>query len=185
VTDETAFQMTLNRERITDLLQQAGQTQVAVPDFADGSIIAVHIPRGVISDYGDCPAQSSDSRKSLLPGCVVLVQTPSPTVSVPPNLNLQALAEAGLQVAGLSAAEAQAFCQNVDWTSTLVIPIPRNSSSYRTVSVDGVNGTLIEVLPRHENPGWYSLVWVKNGVVYSLNGGGSSAAATSIAESLD
>ncbi len=62
--------------------------------------------------------------------CVYLVQVPSPTVSVPPNLNMAEIAEAGLQLAGMTASEAHAFCQTVDWSSTMVVPVPRNSSTF-------------------------------------------------------
>ncbi|MGH9639156.1 MAG: hypothetical protein ACRD3Y_03785, partial [Bryobacteraceae bacterium] len=116
--------------------------------------------------------------------CVNFIQVPSPTVSVPPTLNIAALAEAGLQVAGMDAAQAQAFSQSVDWSSTLVIPVPENAGSYETVPVDGVNGTLIASLPRAHSPGGYALIWVKNGIVYSLAGGGSADTALAVAESL-
>ncbi len=111
---------------------------------------------------------------------------PTPTVSVPPDLNIAQVAEAGLQLAGMKADEAHAFCQTMDWTSTLVIPIPRDVTSYQTEEVDGVQGTLISL------PGWgtwlqpgYTLLWVKNGIIYSLTGYGSSADAVPLAESLD
>ena len=81
--------------------------------------------------------------------CTYLVQAPSPTVSVPPDLNMAEIAEAALELAGMSSGDAHAFCQTVDWSSTMVVPIPRNTSSYQTVTVDGVEGTLItEALPR-------------------------------------
>src|SRR2546427_5170947 len=50
----------------------------------------------------------------------------SPTVSVPPDLNMSDIAEAALELAGMSPAEARSFCQTVDWSSTLVVPIPRS-----------------------------------------------------------
>jgi hypothetical protein len=113
------------------------------------------------------------------------VEVPSPTISVPPDLNVAALAEAGLQIIGMSAAEAHAFCQTVDWSSTLVIPIPQSASSYRTIPVDGVNGTLIEMPPHDNFIGRYALIWVKNGIIYSLGGKGSAERALSATASLN
>ena len=82
----------------------------------------------------------------------------------------------------MSPAEAQSFCQTVDWSSTLVVPIPRNSSSYETVTVDGVEGTLITETLSQGNR--YSLLWIKNGVIHSLSGHGNSSDALSLAASL-
>jgi hypothetical protein len=115
-----------------------------------------------------------------------VVEAPSPTVSVPPDVNIAEVAEVGLQLAGMSPDAARAFSQSVDWTSTLVIPIPRDVSSYQTVEVDGVQGKLIEAAqtPRRPLPG-YSLLWVKNGIIYSLMGFGNSADAVPLADSLE
>jgi hypothetical protein len=109
-----------------------------------------------------------------------MVQAPSPTVSVPPNLNISQVAEAALELAGMSPSEARSFCQTVDWSSTLVVPVPGNISSYQTVSVDGVSGTLIS-LPNGQR---YSLLWVKDGIIYSLNGHGDPNQALNLAASL-
>src|SRR5262249_53543408 len=165
------------------------------------ALIAVHIPKTVLSLYGDCPVRhryapsSSQSRADAIAeekmermatmnnsSCTYFVQAPSPTVSVPPDLNMSEIAEAALELAGMSASEAHSFCQTVDWSSTMVVPIPRNTSSYETVTVDGVEGTLItETLPQGTR---YSLLWIKNGVIHSLAGHGSSSDALSLAASL-
>jgi hypothetical protein len=103
-------------------------------------------------------------------------------VSVPPDLNMSEIAEAALELAGMSPAEAHSFCQTVDWSSTLVVPIPRNTSSYETVSVDGVEGTLIQETLSQGNR--YSLLWIRNGVIHSLAGRGNSSDALTLAASL-
>lgn len=191
VSDEGAFHMTLDRDRIQAVLDQAGRSDIQIPASVDGSTVAVHIPRLVNLRYGNCPppaaqsALSSSVGESSRESCIDFVQVPSPIISVPPALNIAALAEAGLQLTGMSAAEAQAFCKTVDWSSTLVIPVPQNGGSYRTIPVDGVNGTLIETLPHDNFIGRYALIWVKNGVVYSIGGKGTSSRALSAAESLN
>jgi hypothetical protein len=175
VTGETAFQMSINRDRIETLLEEVGRSDIHIPESANGALIAVHIPKIVISRYGDCPPQHST-------GCTSLIQSPSPTVSVPPDLNMSEIAEAALELAGMSSSEAHSFCQTVDWSSTMVIPIPHNTSSYETVTVVGVEGTLItENLPQGNR---YSLLWVKNGVIHSLTGHGTSSDALTLAASL-
>jgi hypothetical protein len=175
VTGETAFQMTINRDRIETLLDEVGRSDIHIPESANGALIAVHIPKIVISRYGDCPPQHNTN-------CTSLIQAPSPTVSIPPDLNMSEIAEAALELAGMNSSEARSFCQTVDWSSTLVIPIPHNTSSYETVTVDGVEGTLItENLPQGNR---YSLLWVKNGVIHSLTGHGTSSDALTLAASL-
>ena len=73
----------------------------------------------------------------------------------------------------MSQEQAQAFSQNVDWTSSLVIPIPRNAATYEQVSVDGVTGTLIQ-RPSDDAPE-FALLWVKNGIIYAIGGLGSNS----------
>jgi hypothetical protein len=85
------------------------------------------------------------------------------------------LAEIGLQFTGMTPEEAHEFSQTVDWTSTLVVPIPRNGASYRQVSVDGVTGNLIQ-RPTDDDP-QYLLMWVKGDIIYAIGGLGSDTSA--------
>jgi hypothetical protein len=201
VNGETAFQMTINRDRVAMLLDEVGRSDIHIPESANGALIAVQVPKTVISIYGDCPVRhryassNPQSQAEALAerkmermanikdtNCTYLIQAPSPTVSVPPDLNMSEIAEAALELAGMSSSEARSFCQTVDWSSTLVVPIPRNSSSYETVTVDGVEGTLITETVSQGNR--YSLLWIKNGVIHSLAGHGNSSDALSLAASL-
>ncbi len=199
---EAAFHTTLDRERIQDLLDQAGRSDIHIPSSADGSTIAVHIGKVVWEGYGSCPTSRKSPRSDAQPeadstarrketgatgsgNCISFVQAPSPVVTVPPTLNVSELAEAGLEVAGMNPADAHAFCQTIDWSSTLVIPVPERGSSYRTVAVDGVNGELVETAAHGKSPAQYALLWVKNGMVYSLGGTGDSNEALAAAASLD
>jgi hypothetical protein len=194
VSNETAFHMTLDRDRIEAVLQQAGRSDIEIPESIDGSTVAVHTPKAVRVLYGSCPkgdrppavANPAGAPMAANGGsCVELIEEPSPIVSVPPNLNMAALAEAGLEFTGMSAAEAHAFCQTVDWSSTLVLPIPRNGTLYRTVPVDGVNGTLVEVPGSDSSQNRNTLIWLKKGMVYSLRARGNAGAVLSAAELLN
>lgn len=194
VSGETAFQMTVNRDRLETLLNEIGRSDIQIPESVDGALIAVHIPKISVSAYGDCPANEgpgNHDRKSepatprvhkAYPNCVLLMQAPSPTISVPPGLDMSAIAEAALELAGMDPSEAHSFCQTIDWSSTLVVPVPRNSSSYEPVTVDGVEGTLITETSSQGNR--YSLLWVKDGMIHSLMGQGSSSDALNLAASL-
>ena len=83
----------------------------------------------------------------------------------------------------MSAVQAREFCQTVDWKSTLVLPIPTFVRSYETVTVDGVQGTLMTLVNRRR-PGSV-VIWVKDGIIYSLAGPGGSSDAIALANSLD
>lgn len=194
VNGEAGFQMTLNRGRMQAILQEAGRSDIQLPAAIDGALVAVHIPRTVVTGYGNCPEhriprhgassqqqpQDPSKQSQTEDNCIVLIQAPSPTVSVPPNLNISQLAEAALQLAGMSPSEAHSFCQTVDWSSTLVVPVPGNIGSYQTVNVDGVSGTLVS-LPKEQR---YSLFWVKSGIIYAMNGHGDPNQALNLAASL-
>jgi hypothetical protein len=197
-----AFHMTVDRARLQDILDQSGRTDLILPASLDGAPVSVQIPRSVETAYGNCPqhqhngAGSSSSSQAQQPqptpaipsNCVFFMQAPSPVVNVPSDLNLQQLAETALQFVGMSPTQARQFCQTVDWRSTLVLPIPPSVRSYETVTVDGVQGTLMTTSNRR-GPGGsgtgYALVWVKSGIIYALLGSGDSSAAVQLANSLD
>ena len=69
------------------------------------------------------------------------------------------------------AEEAEKFSETVDWTTTLILPIPRYNVQYQYVDVDGVTGTLIQERLSRPDPK-YMLIWVKDNIVYVLTGRG-------------
>jgi hypothetical protein len=192
VQGETAFHLTLNRERLQAVFQEAGRPEIQLPAAIDGAEVAVHIPKVVLARYGQMPKVkegAEEHRDGALsvsgdPNFLMFAQVPSPTVSVPPNLDIAQVAEAGLELAGLSPEEAHSFVQSVDWTSTLVIPVPRQGASYQKFPVDGVEGTLITSPRRHGEAG-YTLIWIKSGIIYSLSGLGDGGNALELADSLE
>lgn len=203
VSGGSAFQFVVDRKLAQSVLDQAGRSDLQLPASLDGATIKVSIPAGVSAGYGDCPnpdaeiaaaqnttlkegqkqTRSSGSPGRLYANCVMFVQIPSPTVDTPPDLNIEKLAELGLEFSGMKADQAQAYAQTVDWTSTLVIPVPRNAASYQSVQVDGVTGYLIQ-RPADDAP-QYALVWVNKGIVYAVGGlGTNTASAIQMANSL-
>lgn len=195
VDGERAFQMTLDRGRLQSILDEAGRSDLQLPPAVNGAMVAVQVSSSVFAAYGNCPPPRTGKASPAAPGnspsapgnCEFFVQTPSPAVSVPPNLNISQLAEIALQFAGMTQQQAQDFCKTVDWTSTLVIPVPARGASYQTVPVDGVDGTLIQSYKSHRSQmeGNYSLLWVKNGIIYSLSGARDPEEAMAFGDSLD
>jgi hypothetical protein len=187
----SAFQFVVDRKLAQSVIDQAGRSDLQLPASLDGATIKVSIPAGVSAAYGDCPSTeelTGEAPRSGSPGrrftnCVILAEIPSPTVDTPPDLDIEKLAELGLEFTGMKPDQAQAYAQTVDWTSTLVIPVPRNASSYNQVQVDGVTGYLIQ-RPVDDAPE-YAVIWVNNGIVYAVGGlGTNSAAAIEMANSL-
>jgi hypothetical protein len=168
------------------VLEAMGRADIQLPEELNGTTVEVNFPASVTVVYGQCEAPPDpDEQKSeeVNPGCTVLVQMPSPSVTAPPELDIAQIGEAFLQLLGLSREEAGRFSQQVDWSSTLIIPIPRRENiSYKEIAVDGVTGTLIQNgnIYRPE----YTLIWIKDGMLFALTGTGNGGEAMEIVGSL-
>ncbi len=189
VLGNSAYNFTIDRTKAQALLNEAGRSDLVLPQSIDGAVISVTVPASVRADYGSCPDPAAadptqnGSMSRQYPDCVIMAQIPSPTVSAPANVNVAQLAQIGLEFTGMSSDQAAAFAQSVDWTSTLVVPIPKNAATYQQVQVDGVTGTLIQ-RPADDAP-QYILLWVKNGIVYTIGSlGTNSQQAIDMANSL-
>jgi hypothetical protein len=157
----------------------------------DGAEISVDIPASVSVAFGTCPRPGSggsgnteqSTTERRYPDCVILAQIPSPSVNAPADLDIEALARIGLEFTGMSPAESAEFTSTVNWTSTLLVPIPRNAAVHEQVSVDGVTGTLIQ--RSSEEAPQFALLWVKDGIIYAISGlGMNSQQAVEMANSL-
>jgi hypothetical protein len=183
VTDAAAFTMTVDRTKAQALLDEAGRSDLVLPESVDGAEISVNIPSAVSVAYGTCPKPEADSSeveneqspRQRYPDCVILAQIPSPSVSAPADLDINRLAQIGLEFTGMSAEEAASFTSTVDWTSTLVVPIPSNAATYEQITVDGVTGTLIQRPSREGEPTSFALLWVKDGIIYAISGRGTNS----------
>jgi hypothetical protein len=194
VAGEHALTMTVDRGRLQAIFNEAGHPDLVLPQALDGAAVAVQIPRSVRAQYGNCPGPANATNaiagnltspppaSTQYSDCVRLSEGPSPIVNVPSSLDVAQLAEIGLEVAGMSPTQAHEFLQTVDWKATLGLSVPRFLRSYEAVKVNGAQGTLLTMAGRR-GPG-YTLIWVKNGIVYSLVGFGDSGEAVGLADSL-
>lgn len=191
--------------RIRAIVEMTGRSDIKLPDALDGANVEFNVPPSVLAEF-DCSsglqsgkgalkpelAQPGDAMRPqpvLLPSpnCVTLVQLASPTVNAPQGADISQVGEALLQLLGLTPQEAKHFAQTIDWSSTLVIPLPANAASFRDVTVDGMPGVLIQSNPRTSggpNYAHYSLFWAKSGTVYSLSGTGDPTRGVDLANSL-
>ncbi len=177
------FSLTIDRTRAQGILNEAGVAGVDLPPSLDGATIAVRIPRAAAVLYGDCAAAGNLRGPGGLGAkgnCTVLGETPSPVVDLPPGLDMQQLAVVGLQFLGMSPEEAEQYCRTIDWTSTLVVPIPRGKATSRAVAVDGVRGLLLRPAPARGGER-YMLIWSRQGMLYSIAGPGDGSAGLALA----
>jgi hypothetical protein len=194
VTGRHAFDMTLNRDRLQTVFNQAGHPEISVPPALNGAPLKVEIPRAVEIQYGHCPTPASASQtlannisgpppsSTEYSDCLRLREGPNPIVNVPEGVDIQKLAEIGLETAGMNPGQAREFLHNVDWQSTLVMAVPRFLRSYEAVKVAGAKGTLMSMAGRR-GPG-YALIWAKNGTGYMLTGFGDASHAVDVADSV-
>lgn len=181
VTSAAAFSITVDQTKAQALLDEAGRGDLVLPDTIDGAEISVSVPASVSAAYGACPdltAEDIENEDSEIPGrrypdCVILAQIPSPSVNAPAGIDVPQLAQIGLEFTGMTREEAAAFTSTVDWTSTLVVPIPKNAAIYQQVQVDGVTGTLIQ-RPADDAP-QFALLWVRDGIIYAISGLGTNS----------
>jgi hypothetical protein len=97
----------------------------------------------------------------------MLNQSSSPLIEYPEDVDTAALGQALLQALGMDARQARRLAQSIDWTSTLLLPIPEGIATFSEVDVDGVGGLAFSSYDGVNN----AILWQKDGVVYVLNGG--------------
>ncbi len=188
---QTGLQMKLQVDlpQMRALLSEA-KLDLSLPDELDGATISGELPMAVTAYYGICAtqAEADAQRDPDQPAadqtdafCTQFIQVASPTIEAPAGLDVAALGEAFLQLAGMSPEEAKNFSQTVDWTTTLIIPVP-NTTIYENVTVDGVQGVLVR--QNQSDSATYVLIWSKDGVVYGLFSQGATGDALALAGSI-
>jgi len=168
---------TIQREQLQALFDAVG-ADIKIPAAADGQVVKVDVPAAFLASSG-CPVQSKHDLAQA--DCTVFVQMPSPTIDAPAGLDEKALGSAMLQFLGYSKADANRLSQKIDWTSTLVLPVPQGENiRYQDVQVDGVAGTYLE----GDTSGGI-LLWVKDGVIYGLRAPGGLEKIQQIAATIE
>ena len=189
VQGEGEARLTVDLEKLRQVVEAAGVTDVSLPPALYGAQVSVRMP----------PAVGIRYRARW--GEVGLLEARSPEVSLPPGMDLVQLGEIGLRVVGLSQGEAHRLAQSIDWHSTVLVPLPANATSFRDVDVRGHKALLVTATgdfpaagggagpPRasgggandHRGPWardaaphrarWHTiLLWSEGGMVYALTG---------------
>jgi hypothetical protein len=153
VMDGGAGHLIVNLAGARAIVEAAGADPLLLPDSLDGARVDVTV---------------YDSIGQLYDSGALLIQAPSPDVNYPADVDPTVLGEALLQVLGMEPAEARQIAQSIDWTSTLLLPIPQDLGTYREVTVNGVSGVLLEPFDSGAEP---AVVWQKDGMVYMMRAG--------------
>jgi hypothetical protein len=161
----------MERVLLEAALDAAGITDVDLPPL-DTIDLEIDIPAVV------------EQRYSLEDTELSLIQMPSPQLTLPAGVPPTKLGEAYLQLLGLPPDEAAEIASGIDWTSTLVIPIPDDVARYRELSVDGAPALLLQETYGTANQ-TYLLLWEKDGIVHALNGHGASVSASLLARAAE
>lgn len=99
----------------------------------------------------------------------------SPEVSLPDGVDLSQLGSALLQVYGTAPEQAAAMAKNIDWTSTLVVPLPTDVSQVQQVQVNGASAMLMRG-GQSEGRNRLTLYWQNDSQFYVLESTGLNEA---------
>jgi hypothetical protein len=156
VTGQTKLRFRPNVAELRSLFETLELDPNLLPAGIDGQPFDFTLPAGVMINY------------SSSHGDVTLNQVRSPSAEAPDGVDIQQLGVAILELLGMSHDEALRFSESIDFTTTLVMPVPAGLASAKEVQVDGVTGLLFE--STDEELGEASIVlWQKNGIVYTVS----------------
>lgn len=153
VKDGQNMRFQVNLEGAQNLLNLLGITDVTLPSELGSAPIEVASQAMVMQSY-----TNGDTVLNLM-------QTQSPDVSLPDGVDLAQLGEAGLRVLGLTAEEAAQFSDQIDWSSTLVLPFPSDVTSLSQVRVGSETGMVFG-----DDDTGRTLYWQHDGYLYVLLG---------------
>lgn len=186
-----AVEMSVDRAKLQTIFDEAGRHDLVLPANLDGAPASLKTPRSVRAQYGNCPAPPSTISgqingppppSSENSDCLIAMEGPTSMVSSPAGLDVQQLVEIGLELSGMSPNQTQQFLKTVDWKSALSLAMPRFMRSFEIVQINGTPGVLVNMLARRGPT--YMLIWVRDGMAYSLTGYASASEATTLANSM-
>jgi hypothetical protein len=186
-----AVNMTVDRAKLQTIFDEAGRHDLVLPANLDGAQVTLKTPRSVRAQYGNCPVPPSTISGQINgppppsadnSDCLIVTEGPTSVVNSPAGLDIQQLVEIGMQLSGMSPNQSQQFLKTVDWKSTLSLAMPRFMRSFEIVQINGAPGVLVNTLGRRGPT--YMLIWVRDGMAYSLTGYASASDATALANSL-
>lgn len=174
VIGDQAFTVTISTQKLQSIEAAFGIDNLPVSAAIDGKTVEIDARPSVRIQY------TGEHR------AVQLIESRQPQVSLPDGLDLAGLAEIGLRVIGLNATDAYRFAQQIDWRTTLVVPVPADASDLRQVDVQGSRGLLIRSsrVINGAEVGQSQLLWSTTDAVFALIGDVSPQELLAMAQSM-
>lgn len=156
IADRTTFQFQVNVEASQQLLTLMNIHDVTIPEALGAAPITAEVPKFVEATY-------RGSEYTLH-----VIQGPSPQVSLPDGVDLAQLGKAALRLLGMDPLQAETLSQNIDWSSTLIIPFPSGMQEIQQVMVGDTHGMLVG-----SGQGGGQLYWQRGDRFYVIYGKGN------------
>jgi hypothetical protein len=172
VTSQASGEVNVDLEMARSLFEMVGLDPALLPDSLGAEPLKVAIEPLVAQVW------AYQTR-----GDLVFIQGPSPAVDFPDDVDPVALARAAFQLLGMNEREARRLSESIDWTSTLVVPVPTDIASFSEVEIDGATGLLLTQQSNRGRPGSV-LMWQKGGILYFIQGRMMSDDLMEMAESI-
>jgi hypothetical protein len=169
VKGRTELRLPLKRESLVALVEMAGLDASSIGDgWEEGEVRAVAPAMAYIQE-----------------GSWEVVQVWDPSIEYPEGVDPSLIGEAGLILLGLSPKDARKISASIDWTSTVLLPVPSSVARLQETRVAGEAAILLESAEAIERPESV-LFWEKDGVLYLVSGPdvGSGEFFMEIAESM-
>jgi hypothetical protein len=155
VTGARVVQVTADAARLQEVMDTLGITDLDVPAGLNGQTVTVNVPPMVMLRYRHDKLHTR------------FLQAPAPAVALPAGVELAALGEIGLRILGLAPEEARQLAHSIDWTSTLLVPLPPTAQSFRRMDINGHPAVAIEHQPPDQSP-TNMILWSDGDRVFAL-----------------
>ena len=164
---------TPDMQKVRAYLTTIGATNVNLPDNLNGVPVTLRVAPAVAQLYMERGPQErgQDGMLRPVPGqkFLYLGATTSPTLDVPDGIDVEQVRSELLKVPGLPADLVSQLKNIDDWRNTVVVPVVKGKSS--EVTVQGQPGLMV----REDSGPGTTLLWQKDGVVYTVTGNLSEA----------
>ena len=143
--------LTIDVENARALMSLAGADPALIPDSLDGADVDVTVYPAISQNWDDG---------------VVLLQSPSPLVEYPEDVDVTALGQALLEVLGMEPGPARRLAENIEWTNTVLLPIPESIANFNEVQIGASSGLALTSLDGQNA----AVLWESGGKVFVLSG---------------
>jgi hypothetical protein len=160
-----AVRVEFDPAKIESQLAAAGITGVQLPPMQAGTVRAE--VTSIVTQEFTLPWTGAPDRAPRLR----IVQATSPAVTLPPGADPKALGETYLKILGLPEKDAKLLAARIDWTGTLLIPMPAGLGTFRDIDIHGDPGLYMEQTGPEDAVMRGSVVlWQHGGVIRAVIG---------------